>query len=158
MKNKRLIWFLDKITARWNNSSVIDNICNNLSVRCDIKNIKVIEIIWELIQNNEKILNLYRKTIIWEDINYNISDFILVDNNFLLEIEKNYWKDSIGNCNNNKEWFFKTIEKAITNIKLINKQGEKWIQKRKDARNLLVWNNINEEKILEKKIIKMIFN
>ena len=70
--------------------------------------------------------------------------------NFELEIERYYWKESISACNSSEGGFFDKITKAIEEIKLLNELWEKWIQEWKDAWWLLIWKDPSIEKILEK--------
>lgn len=149
---KWLISYFKSIDSSLINNRII-NACNWIENWCDFENETARYIIWQLIENNDKILHLYRLTVMWEPESKNSGDLILVDENFISEIQENYWSDIVDWCN--KEWdLYKKVTEAITNITTLNKKSEDWIQKWKDAWNLLVWNKPDLAEKEEKKLLK----
>ena len=163
-ENKWLVEFIKKLDQKWNTEIVVEDACKWITKwkeKCknELNWKKTKEIIWKLVKNNDLILDLYRTNVIWEISEIKFDDLLLVDNNFILDIEKYYSKKAISPCNEEKEWFFKQISDAIKNIKLINKKSEDWIQKWKDAYALLIWNKPDEEnKIWQKKLKEYLNN
>ena len=156
-ENKWLKEYLRKINSKWSHSIIANNPCEWIEEKCDFKSDKSEKIIIWLIENNEKILDLYRTTIIWGDKTF--WSFMLVDNNsFRLEIKKHYSKSSISKCNEDW-WFFEKIYTSIKEINLINKEWKEWIQKWKDSWQLLIWNKPDEEwKIAKRELKKFLSN
>ncbi len=162
-ENKWLVEYIKKINQKWETNIIIENPCKGISKGMDackekLKWKKTGDIIWKLIKNNDLILDLYRLTIIWETSDTTISDLLLVDNNFILDLNKYYGKKSVSACNEEKEWFFKQITDAIKDIKLLNKQSEDWIKKWKDAYALLIWNKPDEAKKIEQSKLRKYLN
>jgi len=158
-ENKGLVEFIKKLDQKWNTKIVVDDACKwvikwleTCKIKLNWKKTK--EIVWKLLKNNDLILDLYRVNIIWEQSDIQFSDLILVDNNFMLELKKYYWKKAVSACNNEEEWFFKQISDAIWDINLLNKQSEDWIQKWRDAYALLLWNKPDESNKIEQKKLK----
>ena len=153
---KSLIAYLKQIDNSWSTHIKISNACNWVpsSVICDFNDKTAKEIVWALLENNDKITDLYRLTVIWEPIEYSWSDFILVnESTFLDNIEANYWQESVNTCN--EEWdLFEKVTKAIKNIKLLNKEAEDWIKEWKEGWALLIWNKPEEERKIEKEELK----
>jgi hypothetical protein len=158
-ENKGLIEYIKKLDQNWTNKIIIKNACKWIikwlewcKILLNWKNTK--EIIWKLIKNNSLILDLYRTTVMWEQNNITNDQLILVDNNFILNLNKYYWTKSVSACNSEEKWFFKQISEAISNINLMNKQAKDWIQKWKDSYALLIWNKPDEENKIEQKKFK----
>lgn len=149
-ENKWLTEYIKKLDAKWNSDIIIKNACNWVTWKCEFEKASAKEIIWEISKNNDKILDLFRLSVIWEPESFNSTDLILVSNNFELEIKKNYWTDSLSACNSDEEWFFEIVTDAIKNIKLLNKEAEDGIEKWKEAWQLLIWNRPDEEAKIEK--------
>lgn len=102
------------------------------------------EIIGKLVQNNNKILSLYRNAVMWNDLEKH--DLILVDViDFPLELVKNYGFDNLALCPDGSEWFLERIKEAIQKIELINKKWRDGIQKWKDAYALLLWKDTKDQ-------------
>lgn len=153
-ENKWLVRYIKNIDRNWSSDIIIKNACEWIIWKCDFKEKTAKEIIWKVLKNNESILDLFRLSVIWEPENFNSIKLILVKNNFELEIKKNYWVESINECNSIKWWFFEKITKAITDIKFLNKQWEDWIKQWKEAWQLLIWNRPDEELKIEKKVLR----
>ena len=158
-ENKWLLEFIKKMDQNWEWNIKVDEPCKwvvNWLNKCNLelkwKTTK--KIIWKLAQNNDIILDFYRSSVIWADLDFSYDDFILVPEDFLTKMKNNYWELSVLKCNEEKDWFFTTIKKAIDDITLINKTSEKWIQKWKDAYALLLWASPGEETKIEKKKLK----
>ena len=152
-ENDWLIEYLKKISSKWN-TEVIWDVCKWVIKRKDLCEEKLnnktsVEIVLILIQNNAKILDLYRLTIIWESQDFNSSQLILVDDNFITELNNNYWKNAVSVCNTDG-WFFEQITTKIEWIKLLNKQWADWVTDWKKSWQLLIWNSPDEEAKIEK--------
>lgn len=145
-----LMSYLKKINSRWIGSITVKNPCAWVNWNCNYKDWTVKEILWELINNNNKILDLFRLTVMWEKNNIKIEEIKLVNNNFILEIKKYYSKEAINECNNEEWWFAYLAKKAIEEITYMTEQWKEWIQKWKDAWQLLVWNRPEEEAEIER--------
>ncbi|MDP2091233.1 MAG: hypothetical protein Q8K30_06585 [Candidatus Gracilibacteria bacterium] len=152
-ENEGLINFINKIDTRLGTDTLIKNACDGVDTNCNLNNKTSKEIIGELIQNNDKILDLYRLTVMGESASFE-GKLILVDNNFNLEIEKNYGINSISECNSIEGGFFDTITKAINNIKLLNQQGEDGIQMWRDAWDLMLGTNPDTQILAEKEVMR----
>jgi len=152
-ESKWLVELIKQIDTKSYKETKIQNICSWVNEKCDLNNKNYKEIIWELIKNNEKVLDLYRLTVMWRNNEFDWK-IILVDNNFILEIEKHYWTDAISACNSSEWWFFEEITKAIDNIKLLNKQWEEWIQMWRDAWDLMLWKEPSKEALYEKELLR----
>jgi len=152
--------YLKKINQNWESDFIITNPCKWITKwleKCEkeLNNQKSIKIIWKLIKNNDKILDLYRSSVTWEDEDYDIEDFILIDEDLIDQIQFEYYSEiAVWECNKEKWGFFERISTAISDIKLINKKWEDWIKKWKDAFALLLWNapDWEEDKIAQKKL------
>lgn len=154
-ENKWLRDYLENIVKNNKGNIIIKWICDNINWKCDFKNeIKSSELIWKLIQNNNNILNLFRSTVMWDE-NTNNDNIVLIGQNFELEISTYYSISSYSECSSD-DWFFKQISDKIKNIWILNKEGEDWIQKWRDAWWLLMWKDWEKEKYqkLEKELLK----
>lgn len=151
-EDKWLVEYVKRIDISWVSDVIVKDACNWVSKNCDLNNKTVKNIIWELIQNNDKILDLYRLTVMWDEKDFEWK-LILVDNNFVLDIWKYYWTDSISACNSEKWWFYDTIVTKIENINLLNKEWKDWIQKWRDAWDLLIWKQPSKEALRERELL-----
>jgi len=152
-----LIWYIKKLDKWRSYDALVIDPCEWVKKKCDIElevNMKAKDVILRLIKNTSKILDLYRLTIIWDTSKFDSKWLFLVDNNFELEINKNYWIDAVSACNSSKWWFFDTISTAIQNVKILNKLWKDWTKKWKDAWGLLIWKKTSIEKIKEKKMLR----
>lgn len=152
-ENQWLIDYIKSLDNNWWTNAVVKDACSWVDNNCNLNNKTSKEIVWQLIQNNDKIMDLFRLTVMWESWDFDW-ELILVDNNFKLEIEKNYWPDSISECNSTEWWFFDTISKAIDNIKLINQEWEEWIQMWRDAWDLMLWTEPDTQILAEKDVFR----
>lgn len=153
---KWIKYYLDQIVKNWKWEVIIKNICNNITVNCDFtEEMTAAEIIWKLTANNEAIMDLFRNAVIWE-IYKNPTKITLINNNFELEIQTNYNIVAYSKCGEKKWWFFETISKKIQEIWELNKEWKDWIQKWKDAIDLMLWNDTKNEKYseAEKRLLK----
>ncbi len=161
-ENKWLTQYLKQINQNWDSDIIIENACKWVTrwlekCKVELNNKKSIKIIWKLIKNNDLILDLYRNSIIWSDDDYSIEDFIIVDENFIEQIQFEYYSQiAVSECNQEKWWFFEQITSAIGDIKLINKAWEDWIKKWQDAFALLLWSwpDWEEAKVEQKQLKK----
>ena len=150
---KESVWlrkYLEKIVYDGYSDINIENACAWVTNNCQL-GWKAVDIIWELIQNNSKVTDLFRQT-----VTLNTEDFtntiILVPDNFKLELEKNYWWETIPNCSE-EWWFFEQIKEAISKITLLNEQWEKWIQDWKKAWQMMIWTMSDADYAEEEKMI-----
>lgn len=151
-ENKWLVRYLKKISKDPSSDTIVENACNWVSSKCDFENKKAIEIVWELLKNNDKILHLFRKTVTWETDSF--KDVILVNNNFELELEKYYSTKAINLCNQEEWTHFTRITESLGEIKILNKLWEDWIEEWKEAWQLLIWAKPDETAKTEKKELK----
>jgi hypothetical protein len=136
-----LKWYLRTLTKNWQTSIALtqEQACKWIE-NCNLEWTPT-KIIWDLVQNNNKILSLYRNAVMWNELEKH--SLILVNNNdFPLELVKYYGFDNLVLCPDGKEGFLERIKDAILNIKLLNKQGKDGIEKWKDAYALLLWKDI----------------
>lgn len=154
-----LMSYWKTINNRWVGDQIVKNPCTWVTGICNYEEWTVSEILWKLIVNNDMVLDLYRLTVMWEeDDDLKFKDIQLVNNNFVLEIKKYYSKEEINKCNSEKWWFFDKIKKAIDNITILNEEWERWIQKWKDAWQLLIWNKPGDEARIEREVLKDYMN
>lgn len=132
--------FIEKLDSNWNLNVKIEDICNWVE-NCDFdEELKVKEIAWIILKNNDSVLDLYRLTVMWEEDDFD-KKILFVDNNFELEIKKYYWKEAISECNSEEGEYFDRIKKAIEEIKAWDKIWKEWIKEWKEAWALLIWKN-----------------
>lgn len=100
-----------------------------------------INIIWEIIKNHTQITTLYKQIVTSPKEEHNLNTILTYDSNseFIWELIKNYWNDTIEWCSNTEDWFSTRIKEAKEAILLNNKQWKDWIKKWRDAWKLLVW-------------------
>lgn len=153
-----LMSYWKTINNKWVGNIIVQNPCAWVTWFCDYEEWTVNDILWNLIINNELILDLYRSTIMWEENDIKFENIQLVNNNFILEIKKHYSKEAISECNSEKWWFFEQITTSIEQIWELNQEWEDWIQRWKDAWQLLVWNNPGNETEIEKEVLKDYLN
>lgn len=148
-------FYLNNIVKSWKTEFVIKDACKWIENSCNLwKNIKAWELIWKLTENNNAVMDLFRNTVIWE-IDKNKTKIDLVNKNFELEIQTNYNIESYSKCSENW-WFFEKISKAIKEISILNKEWKDWVQKWRDAIDLMLWNDTKNEKYTsaEKRLLK----
>lgn len=148
--------YLDNIIYNWKTDIIIKDVCNWVKSNCSFPNeIKAWELIWKLTANNEAIMDLFRNAVIWETYK-NPTQITLVNNNFKLDIQTYYSIEYYSKCSEEKWWFFDTIMTSIKEIWTLNKQAKDWIQKWKDAVDLMLWNDTTNESYAEaeKRLLK----
>jgi len=145
--------YLKIIAKKWYNIN-IKTACDWISENCEL-DWKAIDIIWKLIKNQSKVIDIYRRIVMWE-ISWTWEDFglILVDSdNFITQMVTHYW--AWNNCTDSEDSFFGTIIEKIKNIWTLNEQGKKWMEEWKEAIALLNWSkptNKLEEELLTKEL------
>lgn len=148
---------IEKVSERWLSNTTIKNACENIwdDFVCNIEeNIKVENLLSILLKNNTRILDLYRNVVIWEkQLDYD--DLILVSEDFVKIIETNYNPTSNAECSKDW-WFFERIKEAIQNIWTLNQEWKDWVQKWKDAVNLLLKKDMSDEEYqkIEKELLR----
>lgn len=152
-ESKWIVEYIKKMDSNWTTDSIVKDACSWVEGNCDLKDMSSKKVLWELMKNNDKILDLYRLTVMWQWNKFN-DKLILVDNNFELDIWKYYWKESISACNSIKGWFFETITTAIQNIKLLNDQWADWIQMWRDTWDMMLWKEPSREALAEKELLR----
>jgi len=136
--------YIDNILKNNQWEVIIKNVCKNIKTRCDFPDeIEAWELIWKLTANNEAVLDLFRNTVIWESVK-NPVKIKLVNENFELEIQTNYNIESYSKCSE-EGWFFEKIKNSIKEISILNQEWKDWIQKWKDAIDLMLWNDTKNE-------------
>jgi len=118
---------------------VPDNICNGISY-CSFSDGQTLsQILSDLVDNNSKITELYRTSILDKAFQTNGDVYILVADDFRSQIEEYYNKETLTDCSMCEENFWGRIREAIQNIGSINADGKQWIQNWKDAWALIRW-------------------
>lgn len=142
--------YLKIISKKWYNIQ-IKNACKWINEEnCNLE-WNALKIIWELIQNQSYIIDIYRKAVMWNK-NINNNNLILVDNvnnKFINDIITNYW--NWDNCVDSEEGFFAKISTAIKEIWNYNNKYKDWIKEWTDAIDLLNWSTSTDE--LEKELL-----
>lgn len=151
-ENDWMLAYLKKLDKNWNTNIVIKNACNWVTNNCNLNNKTSKEVVFELIKNNDKILDLFRLTVLSEEADFN-QKLILTGDNFKENLIENYWAKARNDCNTD-EWFFAQIAEAIKEIDLLQKEWRDWIDKWKEAWQLLIWNRPDEESKIEKEQLK----
>lgn len=102
--------YLNFITKKWYNFQ-IENVCEWVSQDCNLYWTSV-DIIAKLIKNHSSIMNIYRKSVMWDISSEDEYDLILVNNennNFINDMINYYWLGN--NCEDSEDSFFATIWK-----------------------------------------------
>lgn len=150
-----LRFLINKITRQWVWNVNLENICEWIGWKCNFwESIRVNDLLWRLVSNNARILDLYRNVVMWEKTeNYN--DLILVEDNFALKIETTYNQTQSSYCSM-EWWFFERIKESIQNIWNLNKEWKDWIKKWQEAVNLMLNKDMSEEEYqdIEKELLK----
>ncbi len=150
-----LKYLINNVTRRWVWNIMIEDICEWIEWKCNIsENIRVNDLLSKLVSNNARILDLYRNVVIWEKTD-NYSDLFLVEDNFVLKIETAYNQTQNSYCS--MEWgFFERIKESIQSIWTLNQEWKDWIQKWREAVNLMLKKDMSEEEYqdIEKELLK----
>lgn len=112
----------------------------------------VLEVLTQITNNNTRILLLYERSILWENIEK--PDLILVYDYFYANLIETYNKATSMNCSTCEWWFYDVAWKRISDVskkfKDVWNATKYWI----DAWNLLTWNVKHDElKKLEKDLL-----
>lgn len=92
-----------------------------------------------LIENNQKITELYTSSILDKSGRTSRDSYILVSDNFRSEIESYYNKDTLSGCSACEGGFTDRIRESMQNIWSLNSQWRQWIQNWKNAWALMRW-------------------
>ncbi len=120
--SKNLERYMKLAISRWISWWVItrEKICDWITENCNFEWKDIYEVIWKVINNNEKMLELYRLSITWKWQYFTNEDRInlsLIDKNSFFDEFKNYYNDTTTNKCSQKEWGFSDrISKAIESI------------------------------------------
>jgi len=114
-------------------SVVPNNICNGISYCTLSDSATISKILTDLIDNNSKISELYRTSILDKAFQTNWDTYMLVSSDFRKQIEEYYNKDTLTECSMCEENFGWRIRESIQNIGSLNADGKQWIQNWKDA-------------------------
>ncbi|MDD2870668.1 MAG: hypothetical protein PHS49_01650 [Candidatus Gracilibacteria bacterium] len=152
-ESKGMVEYVKSMDTSGFTDTIVKDACNGVESNCNLNNKSAKDIITELIKNNDKVLDLYRLTVMGESDQFN-GDLILVDNNFELEIGRYYGKEAISACNSIEGGFFETISTAIQNISLLNQQGEDGIQMWRDAWDLMLGKEPDTQALAEKELLR----
>jgi hypothetical protein len=139
--------YLKSITKNWYSDISItkDQVCAWVN-NCKITTGSADDIMGKLIKNNSKVLDLYRKAVMSQNIDFNASSLILVEKNFKEEIEKYY-------SGNKCPTYLENIKKRISEIQYVTSGSEKAAKRWIDAWNLLTWVDSDQEIELERKLL-----
>ncbi len=146
--------YLKTISKKWYDIEINnETLCDWVEQNCNILNWNAISIVWELIKNQSKIIDIYRRAVMWDlKKSDEIWDLLLVDNTnnvFVEEIINNYWLGN--NCVKSENSFFAQIKNAVTEIWELNEEWKKWIEDWQEAIALIRWEKDTEE--LEKELL-----
>lgn len=149
--------YLNTIGKNNLNNIVIDDICSsiNLWVECNLPTkASAWDLIWLLIKNHENVMNMYRNVIMWE-ASIIWEAFTLIPEWFEEELKKYYSQAEYSTCSLEDWWFFDRIETAFEKVTSLHLVAKDWIQKWKDAIDLLQWKDTSKWKYadLEKKLL-----
>ncbi len=152
---KSLIKYLNKIEKKEFFNIIVTDPCKWVSADyCTFDDNRAKSIIGKLIENNDRVLDLYRLTVMWEAHSFDLdTELNLTDENFFEELQANYKTEIMSACNSEKWGFMDQISKAIDNIKSLQEQAEGWIEKWQDAIALLLWERPDEERKLERELL-----
>jgi len=140
-----------------------EKVCNWIKWDCELS-WTVDSILWEMLKNNSQVLHMYRKTVTWDNKDFdNIDELILIDKTALKKTnsdKENYMMQYYGpgnNCNK-EEWKFLDKIKKIKNdiierYQATYKWSNTWIQNWKDAWALASGIDSDKEKAIEKKLL-----
>ena len=136
-----------------------EKVCKWIKTNCNLS-WTVDSVLWDIIKNNSQILHMYRKTITWNNKDFeNIDELILINTQALQEKNSNgenymvqyYWKGN--NCTKLKGKLFDRIKKLKERIIETSKWSNKGVQNWKDAWALASWIDSDKEKEIEKKLL-----
>lgn len=136
-----------------------EKVCKWIKTNCNLS-WTVDSVLWDIIKNNSQILHMYRKTITWNNKDFeNIDELILINTQALQEKNSNgenymvqyYLKGN--NCTKLKGKFFDRIKKLKERIIETSKWSNKGVQNWKDAWALASWIDSDKEKEIEKKLL-----
>lgn len=129
----RLESILEKAERRAIWGTQVENVCNGVS-NCDFPStISARELLTEIINNNQKVAQLYRASITERPALLRDQEFILVSSDFVTQIETYYNKDTLTACSSCEWGFLDTVRESISNISFKNSDYKEWVQKWKDA-------------------------
>ena len=149
--------YFKKIISKWYSDTKIKKVCSWVknSSNCKLDNKKAKQILIELIQNTERILELYRLSISDKKDEFEHKDsLILVDKNiFITEITNHYNNFTLSDCSRCDEWFMYRVNEAIEEIGSNFSDWDKGIKLWQDAWKLAQWIDTDDKKIKERKIL-----
>ena len=129
---EKLTRILEKSEKRATAGTQIENVCNGVS-HCNLSDTSVRAILTEVINNNQKIVQLYRASVLERPALAQDRDIILVSDDFISQIEQYYNKDTLTACSSCEWGFLETIRESISNISFKNSDYKEGVQKWKDA-------------------------
>lgn len=152
--------YLKTLVKKWYSwvSLKKEDVCSwidNCSLQWDPKNI-----IWDIIKNNTQVTTVYKQIVTNPKQSFSLDIILSNENseNFIEQLKKNYWNDTIEACSNTQDGFSTRIKEAKEAILLNNQQWKDWIKKWRDAWKLLVGSSDDkdyaklEKSLLEKEL------
>lgn len=138
MQQESLNQLLENVERRWNGGVMAENICNGVQ-NCPFSSEESLrDILIRLSQNNSLILQHFRASILEKQCAPD-REIILVDWNFLSELQLYYNADTLMACSSCEDEFtWRTMER-IRNISLRNSDYRAWIQTWREAWAMLRW-------------------
>lgn len=144
-----------------------ENICNWVK-NCNLSSKKLWDALEEIKKNNENIKNIFIAASLWKLKQYMISlekdnktgelnNFpILIEPNFLNDLESNYWPEALSTCS--EEWgFFERIKEETAKIFSNEMSTREWFRTWKEAIELIWWAKTMEKEkyeAIEKNLLK----
>lgn len=116
--------YLKTISKKWYDIEIDNDTLCSWVENCNDLSWDAITIVWELIKNQSKIIDIYRRAVMWDlTTNDEVWVLLLVDNNnnaFIEKIINNYWL--WNNCLKSEKSFFTQIKDAIIEIWELNEE------------------------------------
>ena len=137
-ETERLTQILETSSRRSTSSTFIEDVCSGVSY-CSFWEETAQAILVAVIQNNQKVAQLYRASVLEKPQLATDRNFILVADDFISEIESHYNKDTLTSCSSCEWWFLDTVREAMQNISFKNSDYSEWVQKWRDAWAMLMW-------------------
>lgn len=137
-QTERLTTILETTSRRWKWHIIVENICEGIS-HCTLWDLSAQAALTQVIQNNQKVAQLYRASVLERPELANDRNFILVADDFVSQIESHYNRDTLTACSSCEGGFLDTIRERMQDISFKNSDYREWVQKWKDAWAMLMW-------------------
>lgn len=137
-QTERLTNLLESTARRSRTHIIVEDVCEGIS-HCSFWDESVQAVLTAIIQNNQKVGQLYRASVLDKPQLATDRNFILVADDFISQIESHYNKDTLTACSSCEDGFLGTIREKIQDISFKNSDYKEWVQKWRDAWAMLRW-------------------